>query len=270
MMNSLLKIVWHSNIKKDETYRKELKGGDVSRYNILWNGDLWISYGEWLAAPREQKFFKEERILIREIVSSNLFCSYTNEEYYNTPSCINIIYEKNILNLKYALTILNSKLIGWFCIKTSPKANKGLFPKILVNDIRQIPLVEISHIRQTPFIDKANLMMSLTKELQSLNNKFTSYFSGQYKIKKLNNKLELWHTLEFANFITELNKAIKTVKGVPLTKKDEFDWIDLFKENKEKAQALKYKIDATDKEIDQLVYKLYDLTEEEIAIVEKV
>ena len=28
-------------------------------------------------------------------------------------------------------------------------------------------------------------------------------------------------------------------------------------------------IDATDKEIDQMVYKLYDLTEEEIAIVEK-
>jgi type II restriction/modification system DNA methylase subunit YeeA len=41
-------------------------------------------------------------------------------------------------------------------------------------------------------------------------------------------------------------------------------------ENKQKAQALKSQIDATDKEIDQLVYKLYDLTEEEIAIVEKV
>jgi type II restriction/modification system DNA methylase subunit YeeA len=35
-----------------------------------------------------------------------------------------------------------------------------------------------------------------------------------------------------------------------------------------KALELKTKIDATDKEIDQMVYKLYDLTDEEIVIVE--
>ena len=35
-----------------------------------------------------------------------------------------------------------------------------------------------------------------------------------------------------------------------------------------KTLELKSKIDSTDKEIDQMVYKLYDLTEEEIKIVE--
>lgn len=39
-------------------------------------------------------------------------------------------------------------------------------------------------------------------------------------------------------------------------------------ENKQKALALKAEIDQTDKEIDQMVYELYGLTEEEIKIVE--
>jgi hypothetical protein len=64
-----------------------------------------------------------------------------------------------------------------------------------------------------------------------------------------------------------------------LTKKDEFEWIDLFEENKKKAQELKAEIDKTDKEIYGMVYELGAcpdwslrnigrLSEEEIRIVE--
>jgi hypothetical protein len=51
-----------------------------------------------------------------------------------------------------------------------------------------------------------------------------------------------------------------------LTKKDEFEWLDLFEENKEKAQALQTQITQitqTDKEIDAMVYELYGLTEDD-------
>ena len=48
------------------------------------------------------------------------------------------------------------------------------------------------------------------------------------------------------------------------------EWEEYFNSEANKALSLKSPIDSTDKEIDQLVYKLYDLTEEEIAIVEKV
>ena len=41
-----------------------------------------------------------------------------------------------------------------------------------------------------------------------------------------------------------------------------------FKEQKAKAQALQAQIDRTDKEIDRMVYALYGLTEEEVAVVE--
>ena len=73
--------------------------------------------------------------------------------------------------------------------------------------------------------------------------------------------------MSFVDFIKELNKAIKTAKGTPLTKKDEFEWMELFEDNKKKALALKAEIEKTDKEIDQMVYALYGLTEEEIKII---
>jgi hypothetical protein len=46
------------------------------------------------------------------------------------------------------------------------------------------------------------------------------------------------------------------------------EWEENFNTESNKTLELKSKIDSTDKEIDQMVYKLYDLTEEEIKIVE--
>lgn len=38
------------------------------------------------------------------------------------------------------LGILNSKLFTFYHFSSSPKANKGLFPKILVADVRKMPI----------------------------------------------------------------------------------------------------------------------------------
>lgn len=256
--------IWHSNVKKDETYKKELKGEDVKQYLLNWNNELWISYGEWLAAPRERKFFVNKRILIREITKDKLFACYTEEEFYNTPSLINVINEKDILELKYILTIINSKLLGWYHNKTSPKANKGLFPKILVNDVRNLPLVNISLEKQQPFIEKADKMLSLNKELQDLSQKFQRMLLRKFDLEKLSTKLQEWYLLDFLDFIKEL-KRLK----VKLSLSQESEWEEYFLEEKSKAIAVDSEIKNTDKEIDSMVYRLYDLTDEEIKIIEE-
>ena len=116
------------------------------------------------------------------------------------------------------------------------------------------------------------------KSFNEKKNKFIKYINSQYSLQKLSRKLQNWHELEFGDFIKELNKAVKTsnkqrlkenLQEVPtLTKKDEFEWLDLFEENKQKAQALQTQITQTNKEIDAMVYELYGLTEDEIQIVE--
>jgi hypothetical protein len=69
--------------------------------------------------------------------------------------------------------------------------------------------------------------------------------------------------LEYAEFIKELKK-----KKIKLSLSQEAEWEDYFLEEQKKAVALKTQIDTTDKEINQMVYELYGLTEEEIEIVE--
>ncbi|MBM7610143.1 hypothetical protein JOD29_003422 [Lysinibacillus composti] len=136
--------IWHSNYPKDETYKPELKGEDVKRYVVKWNEKVWISYGDWLGAPRERKYFTGPRVLVREIVNKQtgrLNAGYTEDEYYNTPSIINIIQkEQSKVSLFYILGLLNSKLFAIYNYGTSPKAKKGLFPKILVTDVRALPI----------------------------------------------------------------------------------------------------------------------------------
>jgi len=260
--------IWHSEIKKDETYKKELKGGDVTSYNLNWNENLWISYGDWLAASREPKYFNEPRVLVREITSNRLQCCYTIEEYYNTPSLINIIESEGSLSLKYLLSLLNSSLIGWYHNKTSPKANKGLFPKILVNDVRNIPIKKCTVEEQTFFIEKSELMINLNDKFQIKANNFKKYFQHQYSIEKLTKKLQYWYEFEFGDFIKEINKAIKKQRLEKLNKRDELEWMEIFESKKGELQILKAEIIKTDKEIDQMVYELYGLTKEEIEIVE--
>ena len=255
--------IWHSSYQKDETYKRELKGGDVNRYNIKWNGGLWISYGEWLAAPRKPEFFRNERILVREILADKLYCGFTNDEYYNTPSCINIIDSKKILDLRFTLCTLNSKLIGWFCKKVSPKANKGLFPKILVNDVKNIPLIEIDKNEQKIFTVKADVMIQLNNDLQEQTQKFLNLLKSDFNLEKPSKKIEEFYSLTWSEFEKELSKNKITLLGVT---KD--DWFDRFDRFKKKALELISQINQTDKEIDCMVYELYGLTEEEIQIVE--
>lgn len=156
---------FHSTYKKDETYKPELKGGDVKRYVVKWNGEIWISYGEWLAAPREPKFFNGPRVLVREIVdkqTGRLNAGYIENEFYNTPSIINIIPKEECqISLFYILGLLNSKLFAVYNYATSPKAKKGLFPKILVTDVRKLPI-------QLGSREQILLMESKVKEILSL------------------------------------------------------------------------------------------------------
>lgn len=151
--------IWNADYKKDETYKKELRGKDVSRYFIKWNGKDWISYGEWLAAPRKPEFFKEKRILIREITNHRIFATYTDEEYYNTPSIINCINFKE--DIFFILGIVNSKLMSFYHCANSPKSGKGLFPKILVNDVRKLPIKKSDDMMKNKI---SSLVMGIIKE----------------------------------------------------------------------------------------------------------
>lgn len=136
-------------------------------------------------------------------------------------------------------------------------------PNLRNTYIKKIPIdIQSEFVQLSQGLHKWNNDLNITKY------RFISFFSNSVEIEKLTRKLENWHNLEFGEFIKELNKAIKKTGAAPLTKKDEFEWLELFEENKQKAQNLQTQINQTEKIIDTMVYKLYNLTEDEIQIIE--
>ncbi|WP_367769118.1 TaqI-like C-terminal specificity domain-containing protein [Flavobacterium sp. WC2421] len=218
---------------------------------------------------RDERDFNEPKILIRQ-TASHIIGVFDNDNYYSldTLHTLNLKIEANdkVATLKFLLGILNSKLFKYLY---SWKLDEGgkVYPQVKKINIEWLPIpILINENLISTNIDKL-LEINLKEEQSRV--KFLSFLNSKFNILNLNSKkLENWSELSFADFITELNKAIKTAGQTPLTKKDEFEWLDLFEENKTKAQNLKSQIETTEKAIDKMVYELYGLSEEEIEIVE--
>lgn len=178
---------YNSTEKIDDTFKPMLKGADVKRYNVTWNEKNWISYGPWLANPRDPKFFKNPRLLFREITNPYIYCAYTEEEYYNNPSIINVTDFMNI-NPKYVLAIANSKMMNFYHKKYSPKSNKGAFPKMLIKDIKDMPIKIGTEEEVNSVID---LVDSIIEDIQNieLSEKIDKIIYGIYGINEEEIKL---------------------------------------------------------------------------------
>jgi type II restriction/modification system DNA methylase subunit YeeA len=106
-------------------------------------------------------------------------------------------------------------------------------------------------------------MLSLNKNLQEQSQKFQRTIQRKFNLSELSTKLENWYLLDYKEFIAELAK-----KKIKLSLANEAEWEEYFLSECKKVQAIKTEIDKTDDEIDAMVYQLYELTEEEIKIVE--
>lgn len=258
------KRIYHSKEQINTNWKPLLTGTDIGRYLLNFNNEF-ILYGKNLMYSSNESKIKEDKLLLRR-TSADLRVVFDNESFYPQNSLFIIT---STLNLKFLLSLLNSRLFDFIYKTKCPQVGK-VFAEVKPSIIKSLPILKIDEVRQKPLIELAERMLLNTRKNQFTITKFTTYFSSQYNLEKLPGKLEKWYDLTFIDFIKELNKTIKSVKGTPLTKKDEFEWIDLFEENKKKALEIKAEIDKTDKEIDQMVYALYGLTEEEIKIVEGV
>ncbi len=68
---------------------------------------------------------------------------------------------------------------------------------------------------------------------------------------------------DFKTFLKELKK-----KKITLTLKDQDEWEEYFGTYQKELLEIKAQIDTTDKQIDEMVYALYGLSEDEVAVVE--
>lgn len=255
---------YHSNTKIDNNYKPLISGGNVNRYHVNNKNNGFIKYGDWLGAKRDERFFKEPRIIVRQIISGNpgrIYAGYTDEELYFTQIGFGIIPEKGI-DILYLLALLNSKLLNFYHRYCFLDLEKELFQKILIANCKKLP-IKLEEEENSNIRNSVKNIISNYKELDKLFDSFIKLVSSKYGIEEDKKFISNWQEIDFKQFLAELKK-----KKVVLTISEEAEWMSYFNEKKTEAQELKAKIDATDNEIDLMVYKLYDLTYDEVLIVD--
>jgi len=249
-------------LEKSELTRKIITGSDFNRYTLNQTNQLIIYDTTKLHRPRKKEIFEVgEKILLRQ-TGSYPICALDNNQFYTLDTVHNGLLIDNSYSLKFLLTLLNSNFLK-FLYKSQINEDGKVFAQVKIIYIDPLPIPKLPLSDQQPFILKAELMLTLNKELQEVSGKFQRTIQRKFALEELPIKLQNWYLLTYAQFIAELGK-----KKVKLTLSDEAEWESYFVQEADKALDIKNQLDSTDREIDLLVYALYGLTEEEISIVE--
>ena len=250
-----------SDRKINENYISIIDGADIVRFQYSIPNKYFNYLSENIKSGGDLNVYSQDRIVISQIGQSPKV-GFCEKGFLTSNTIYNLFLKDSRFSLKYILAILNSQLIKNYWL-SKYNDNKDLFPKIKGYQLKQLPIKEISLENQQPFIEKADQMLSLNKELQELSAKYQRNLQREFSLETLSKKLQNWYELSFADFLKELAKA-----KLNLTLSQKAEWEDYFLAEQQKAISIKSQIDQTDKEIDQMVYQLYGLTEEEIEIVE--
>ncbi len=194
---------YHSDAKLDKTYLPEIRGQDVFRFRNKWSGK-YLSYGPWLAEPREPRFFNGPKVIVRKIVGERLSGTFVDKPAAIDQSLYILLAKSgDQQDLLFILGILLSRVGAWY-IRSKHSIFDALYPWYTKKNLDAFPI---------PKVDPE--VSTLVARALSLN--------------------------------IQIDKT-KTVH---------------------EQKVLQRQLEGTEKQIDQLVFNLYGLSPEQIAIIEK-
>jgi hypothetical protein len=250
------------NFPKSYQYLKENEIFLRNREKGKFDNDNWFLFGrqQGLVEVNKTKFVSPDITL-----GMNLSCA--DETVCIKNGAYGIIISDDFKDCeKHFLAITNSSLM-WFFLKKTGAILRGGYFRFNTNYIYNFRFPEKSSVLQSDLSTKANTMLEQNKTLQQLQTAFLSFVQADLKPQKLSTKLQRYYDLSWDEFKTELKKSkVDLNKTHSLNKVRE--WQELFEKEKQQALAIKTLIEQTDKEIDHLVYALYGLTADDIAIIE--
>jgi hypothetical protein len=165
------------------------------------------------------------------------------------------------------LALLNSRLV-WFILFGTSSALRGGQWRLELREqyISILPIPDMS----TKV--KGNLGKLANSVCDAAESRLVLQEAGCHRIidlastgyAKLSRKLREWWTLDFSAFRDEVKRVFKT--EIPV--KERGEWEAYLEKQGSEVKALDAEIEAAEREIDAIVYRLFDLTPEEIALLE--
>ncbi|SFN24967.1 Eco57I restriction-modification methylase domain-containing protein [Salegentibacter flavus] len=219
----------------------------------------------WYQFSRNQAIsvLDQPKIITPEVCFGGSMTLDLNNFYHNSK-CHTLLLNKNSsYSLITILPILNSKLF-WFYLSNTGNVLRGGYIGVKRKVLEPFPVPLATSINPLLMGNFSNTALDVNAKLQQQVTEFLELLQSKFQIEKFSKNLQSWYILDFKGFLKELKKV-----KVKLSLSEEAEWMQYFNDQKQKAQYLKAEIDKTDRKIDQMVYELYGLTEEEIRIVEE-
>ena len=239
--------------------KKLIRGADVNRWIINFKGEYVIYQPEQMrlnkstARPGTADRFEQPKVLVRD-TGGGLMATYDDSAYYAKDVIIIEQKEQSTIILKVLAILLNSRLLRWYYETTFPTLH------VQRNELASLPIPHLDN--PIEFAALADSMLSLNSQLQEKRSCFLQSLNDNFDGVKITTALQQFDTMDFKGLMAELKK-----QKIRIPVKEQEEWKDYFNDRVAECQELSAQIKATDNEIDNRVFDLYGLTEEERRIV---
>ncbi len=219
---------------------------------------------DWYTLTRfgQKNIFEKTKIVSPGEVKGHKFCIDFSKSGFSCARVFAITIDNNSFDINYILCLLNSTLIKSFLQSFSSLKNGGFYT-YSSNILNKTPIKQISITEQQDFILLAKKIYNHNIESNQKRNKFIKRLTDNFQKINITNTLEKFDEVDYKIFLKELTK-----QKIYLSLNQQDDWEEYFSGYKSEICFLKSEIFKTDKAIDQRVFELYGLTEEEIQILE--
>lgn len=165
------------------------------------------------------------------------------------------------------LAVLNSNVM-WFDFRSRTTAVRGGWREATAQHVEKLPVPTLSDAARTELTRLAGKAQRAAEACLTLQVALSRRIPDLCPLgcePKLTTRLREWWTLpDFAAFRAEVKKAFKT--DIPLAERSA--WEDWIARDRAEIARLTAEIARTESEIDRIVYELFDLTTDEIALLE--
>ncbi|MDR2706519.1 MAG: N-6 DNA methylase, partial [Planctomycetaceae bacterium] len=169
----------------------------------------------------------------------------------------------NITKLRAVMVLLNSKFAIFYIGKKYRGATYNQSVTFTKEMILNLPCPETFNENMDKFAELSVKREKISPQIFEERLKFFHRVRNNLQGVRITEMLRKFDELNFTQFVNELTK-----QKIRIPIKQQNEWEEFFNHSQSKCRNITKKIDNIDRKINQFVYELYGLTEDEIKIVE--
>jgi hypothetical protein len=218
---------------------------------------------EWFELQQAQLAYQPAldapKIVYQDITADNPF-ALDREGFFVANTCYVIPHDDLAL-----LAYLNSKT-AWFFFSSITNIARGGYLRLRTEFVQQTPVPQFSKSARSQLEKLASDCSKAAQERLAFQSAVRHRILdlAPPERQKLSRKLEEWWTLDFAEFRDEVKRVFRA--DIPV--KERGEWEAYLDKNGAEVRKLDAQIEKAEREIDAIVYRLFDLTPDEIALLE--